>query len=542
MSKVLLKYLFLNLLSFTLSISLIQASVKKAGKFQKSLLSAPTTLNPLSSTDYYATMAQGYALESLLTRDPDTYEWIPLLATAWSISENGLEYTFTLREGVNWHDGKPLTIEDVKFSFDAIVDPQNTYKTAHMKPFYEKIEKAIILDKKTIKFIAKEVYFGNFNSVAGLTVLPRHIYEKPSKEQEKKLNKILIGTGAYKLKNYKRSKITFERNKNWWGVNDPYYKKTANFNQIVLRVVKDGTIALQRLERGELDFHALTPEEFVKKTKSSAWTKKLIKQKVENSAPSGYSFIGWNLTNPMFKSIKTRKALGMLMNRDLMIEKFEFNLQGKGLGPLYGTSPYVDQSLKPLEFNIKEALNLLREDGWADTDNDRILDKMIDGKKVSLSFTILEPRPEFMKYLTIYKEDAKKAGVDINLKIVEWNSFIKLLDERKFEAVRLAWGGGSIDWDPKQIWHSSSIANAGSNFISYKNPEVDKLIDEARSILDPKKRMNVLKKVYRLIANDHPYAFFFSKKYQLYGISKKIGQDSPTKRYELGEGFWWLLP
>ena len=134
-----------------------------------------------------------------------------------------------------------------------------------------------------------------------------------------------------------------------------------------------------------------------------------------------------------------------------------------------------------------------------------ILDKVIDGKKTKLSITILEPNKEFVKYLTMYKEDAKKAGVEINVKLIEWNAFLKLLDERKFQAVRLGWGAGSVDWDPKQIWHSES-QKGGSNFIGYKNPEVDKLIDEARTILDFEKRQKVLRKVFKLIADDVPYA------------------------------------
>ena len=109
-------------------------------------------------------------------------------------------------------------------------------------------------------------------------------------------------------------------------------------------------------------------------------------------------------------------------------------------------------------------MSLLRAEGWKDTDGDMILDKVINGKKEKLSFTILEPSKDFEKYLTIFKEDAKKAGVEIKIKVIEWNTFIKLLNERKFEAVRLGWSAGSIEIDPKQIWHSSSISGGGSNF------------------------------------------------------------------------------
>ena len=91
------------------------------------------------------------------------------------------------------------------------------------------------------------------------------------------------------------------------------------------------------------------------------------------------------------------------------------------------------------------------------------------------------------KYMTIYKEDLKKAGIDMEIKVVEWNTFVKALDEKKFDAVMLGWSGGSIDLDPKQIWHSTSNGPNGSNFINYSNKEVDKLIDDGRQELNKEK-------------------------------------------------------
>lgn len=511
------------------------------GTFYYNLESAPTTLNPLSSSDAYASRVQAYILEGLLERDIETYEWKPALATAWKVSEDGLKFDFTLREGVKWHDGKALTVEDVKFSFDAIMDPNDKYKTAHSKPYYENIEKVEILDAKTVRFHVKNKYFGNFDVAAGLTVVPKHIYENPTKEQEKELNKTLVGTGPYIFKTLDRSKgITLEKNKDWWGNQDPQRKGENNFSKLFLRFIKESTVAIQRLEKGDLDFNSLTSEEYEKKTGSKAWGKEVFKVKMENKAPKSYGFIGWNLENPIFKSKEVRKALTQLINRRGMIEKFRYGYSVPATGPLYYQSEYADQTIKPLEFSPEEALKTLRADGWKDTDGDLILDKVIDGKKVKLSFTILEPLQDFVKYLTIFKEDAKKAGVDINIKFIEWNSFIKALDERNFEAVRLAWGGGSVDWDPKQIWHSSSAENQGSNFISYKNPEVDKLIDQARGELNKEKRKKILAKVYKLIAEDYPYVFLFNDKYSFYGYTKRMGKEKDTYNYGVGLGYWWV--
>ena len=142
----------------------------------------------------------------------------------------------------------------------------------------------------------------------------------------------------------------------------------------------------------------------------------------------------------------------------------------------------------------------------------------------------------------MYKEDLKKAGVQAELKLVEWNSLVKALDEQKFEAIALAWGGGSVHNDPKQIWHSESSKPGGSNFISYSNPKVDKLIDEGRQIMDHKKREKAWKEVYKLIAEDAPYAFMFNDKYVHYAVSSRIGQPKETYQYDIGYEYWWVQP
>lgn len=533
--------LLLTLLGAHSALSAKSPAPKKGGTFYYNLGSTPTTLNPLSSSDAYASRVQSYILESLLERDVDTFDWKPALAVSWKISDDGLKYDFVLREGVTWHDGKPLTVEDVKFSYDAIMHPKNIYKTAHLKSYYENIAKVEILDKKTVRFHVKNKYFRNFEVAAGLTIVPKHIYEDVKKAKKRKLNKTLVGTGPYVLKKFRRGKgITLVANKKWWGNSVEGRKNENNFSKLFLRFIKDSTIAIQRLEKGDLDYNGLSAEEFVKKTKGSKWGKSVFKVKTQNKAPKGYGFIGWNLRSPLFKSKDVRKALYHLVDRNEMIKKFRYGYSLPATGPVYLQSEYANQTVQPVDYDPKKALALLRKEGWKDTDGDKILDKMIDGKKVNFSFTILEPSKEFVKYLTMFKEDAKKAGIDVKIKFIEWNSFIKALDERNFDAVRLGWSGGSVDWDPKQVWHSSSADNMGSNFVGYKNKNVDKWIDEARFTLDKKKRKEILNKVYKQIAEDYPYVFLFNDKYLFYGHTKRMGREKDTYTYGVGLEHWWI--
>ena len=290
------------------------------------------------------------------------------------------------------------------------------------------------------------------------------------------------------------------------------------------------------LKKGAFDFIGMRPDAFVKKAVGPEWGKSVHKVITKNSTAKGYNYIGWNMKHPILKDKRVRKALFHLVNRELMIEKFEFGYSVPAASPIYPSSPYTDPNLKAVEFNPKKALSILREAGWEDTDGDNILDKVIDGKKTKFSITILEPLEGFMKYLTIFKEDAKKAGVDINVKIMEWNSFIKLAKEKKFDAIRLA-TTAVIDWNPIQQWHSKSY-DGGSNHVGFMNEEADELMTKAKFIHDRTERIKLLRKVERMIVEEYPMVWFSYKESTMYGHTNRMKKEKDTYKYGLGTSYW----
>ena len=533
-----MKARFVLLFLFSLSgVESAHSKVPVGGTFVINIGAEPTTLHPIRATDGYSSQVHAYTLEGLLDRNPDTYEWEPALADKWEISKDGKAFTFHLRKGALFHNGKPVTVEDIKFSFDAIFDPK--MNAAVQIPYYQGIKEVKIIDSETVQFIAKEKYFKNFDVAAGLTIIPKHIY---GGENGAKINHKLIGSGPYVLSKYEKGKrIILKRNQDWWGFKEKTGRTVGmyNFDRMVLRFVSESSVSFEMLKKGDLDFMGFTPEDYTQKAVGSEWGKKVFKVKTHNKAPKSYGFIAFNLRRPLFQDQKVRVALSMLINRRLMIEKFLFGMSEPATGPWHRESEYTPSDVKPIEFDPKEALRLLREDGWSDSDRDGVLDKVISGSRMPLRFTLLNPSKDFEKYLTVFKEDAKKAGVDIILKYVEWNTFVKVRNEGNFDTAAMAWGGGSVDLDPKQIWHSESASKGGSNFIDYKNPEVDQLIDEARGTLEKSKRTPLLKKVFRIIAADAPYIFLFNSKAILYGHTKKIEKKIPTRTYSIGQEYWW---
>lgn len=503
----------------------------QGGTFLYNLKFEPSTLNPITMTEGYAWEVRDFICENLMVRNEDTYEFEPWLAEKSETSKDGTEISFTLRSGAQWSDGKPVTIEDVKFSFDLIHDDK--YDTAYMRPYYENILKAEVTGPNTIKFTTTGKYFGNFSVLAGLTIVPKHVYGNP--EESKKKNKTMIGSGPYVLKEYNQGQsIILERNKNWWGNSDPDKKGMFNFQTIRMRFDKEENLALERLKKGELDYDTLTSEAYNVKTEGAPWGTDVLKKKVTNLAPKGFGFIGWNHTNELFKDKKVRRALQMLMNRDEMNKKFRYGVSLPATGPWYQQSEYANPNVKAIPFDPKKASALLKEAGWVDNDKDGVLDK--GGKK--FEFALFYGSKDTQKYWVMYQEDLKKAGIIMNLQLLESNAMFKNLDEHKFEAVAMAWGAGAIDSNPKQIWHSAS-AKGGSNYFSYSNPEVDKLIETGIAELDKKKRIEIYRKIYALIADDAPYAFMFNDKYAFYAVNKRVGMTKDTLKYGIGTTYWW---
>lgn len=498
--------------------------------------SDPTTLNVITSADAYASEVQGYIFDSLMTRDENTYAWLPALAEKYEISKDGKTFTFKIREGVQWHDGKPLTIEDVKYSFDCYFDGR--WQAPHVAVYLEGIKEAKIIDQRTIQFTAKETYFKNFDVVAGLTIVPKHFYTAGSKD-DPKFNRELIGTSAYTLAEWSRGqKIVLKKNPNFWGRNLPYFKERYKFDRIVFRPVKEEAVAFEMLKKGDLDFLTLTPEQYVTKTKTPEFGKTVLAVKAENSEPDNFSYgyIGWNGKHPFFSDANVRMAMSLLLNRDFMIEKFRYGMSEKGVGPFGNRSSASSKNVKPVPYDPKKALTLLEKSGWKI--GPKGMTKVIEGQEKSFEFTLLSANPDAEKYFTVFKEDLKKLGITLNIKFLEWNSFIKLVDERKFDAMSMSWQVNSLEPDPKQIWHSSAIAPPGHNFVSYSNPKVDKLIDEMRVNMNANARKKMLNQIHEMIAADQPYSFLFNRKFVLYGASARVQRPKDTLKYNVGMSTW----
>lgn len=535
-----LKLFFLLLTSLT---ALAQPPVlgnqlaPRHGTFRIRYNHEPPSLNPIVSQGAQAVEIQFYVVEALLLQNEETCEWQPWLADQWRISNNRKSYDFHLRRGAKWSDGKPVTPQDVKFSFDVIFDEH--FPTAHMRPFYESIDRVEVLDSEWVRFHTKDTYFGNFTSSAGLPILPRHVYGDPSVGPH--LHRTIVGSGPYVLEAFNRGRnIVLRRNYLWWGKNDPLYAGKYHPERVAFQFVSDDNLAFEMLKKGELDFMELSANLFKRASLDSGNGHLYYVRRVQNLYPQSVSSIGFNLEHPLLKDLIVRRALAQVMNRSLVIEKLLHGYADKATGPWYRQSEFADPSVEPIPYDPRGALRMLRNDEWEDQDRDGILEKTIDGKRMPLRITVMTSRKEAERYLTIFKEDAKRTGIDIQIRFIGSNALGHLIDERRFEAVDMSWGGGLIEFDPKPGWHSEGARRGGVNFVGYKNPVVDQLIDQARGTFDFKKRVPIMRRIYRLISDDVPHAFLFNNNSIFYAYSRRVMMPVPTYKYDLGLKFWWV--
>ncbi len=517
------------------------STAERTGTFIESVAANPSSLFPLTNNDGEASAVQEMFFESLADRHWDTFDWMPSLASKWDISKDGKQFTFTLNPNAKFSDGSPVTAEDVKFSFDLIF--MKGVMAAHLRPYYSAIKKVEVLGKDKIRFTTGDVYYKNFDVVAGLTVFPKKhymkLYEKDNSMTKAEVTKDPLGSGMWLLDKWEGTRqIVFKRNPNYWNKAELIKTGRWNYDRYIYKIVPEDSVEFEMFRKGDLTFKGLLPKQWTKQTDGPEFKSKLVKVKTVNKTPTGYSYIGWNQKNPILANKDVRWALSHLADLKTWINKIDYGMAEPTVGPYSVKSEQHDPSIKAVEFNLEKARERLKAAGWTKAGKGGILEK--DGQRLELTIIYPQQSKETTEpKLVDYKQKAARIGVAINLKAIDWTTFTKLLDDRKFDGAALGWSRDS-DGDLKQIWHSESINNKGSNFISYANPEVDKLINQHRATLDKKERTAIARKLQRIIYEDQPYTFLTERLYTLYAHQNYVKKERDTYTYTIGRSFWQI--
>ena len=486
------------------------------------------TISPLVSQDAYSSQVQDYVLESLISRDPDTLEWQGFIAKDWQISPDGLTIIFNLRQDVAFSDGVPLTADDVVFSYNFIMNP--AIDAPRQRSYYEKIKSVQAPSKYQVVFTFTEPYFEALSLAGGIAIMAKHFYE-PYLENPQQFNQskgLLLGSGPYKLADPKtwtpdQGSVELIRNDRYWGDVKPSY------NRIVWKIIQNDSARLTTYRNGEIDSYGARPIEYAKLKADAQMMDK--SQNFEYMPPTGgYSWIGWNQEKngkpSWFADKRVRQAMTYMTDTARIINDVFLGYAEAAVSPFSPTSKQHDQALKPYEFNLQKAQQLLKEAGYEDRNADSVIENSA-GEPFEFKLTYFQDNEDTKRMVLLLRDIYAKAGVRMIPMPQEWPVMLDAMNKRDFDAITLAWTSG-IETDIYQMFHSSQTQDGGDNFINYKNPELDKLIEQARSTVDDAKRMPLWQQAERIMYEDQPYTFLTRSK-TLAFIDKRIHNIQMTK-------------
>jgi peptide/nickel transport system substrate-binding protein len=440
------------------------------------LLGDASYLNPLLATDSASGSINNLIYNGLVKYDKNI-KLVPELARSWSVSKDGLTIIFKLRKNVYWHDGIPFTADDVKFTYDRLIDPK--VKTPYSSD-YMLVKQVVAVDKYTVKVVYKEPFAPALESW-GMGMVPKHIYEKGDFNTNP-ANRQPVGTGPFKFTQWKTDE------KLVLSANDKYYEGKPYLNKVIFRVIPDQSVQFLELRNQSIDSMGLSPDQY------KAYPE-FFEHYTKFRYPSfQYTYFGFNLQRPLFKDKRVRLAIAHAINKKELIDGVLLGMGQPATGPFVPQSWAYNPDIKDYEYDPAKAKQLLAQAGVK-----------------SFEFTILTNQGNKLRELAcqIIQNQLAKAGIKVNIRISEWSAFIhNFVDKRNFDVVVLGW---SLSRDPDQyaIWHSGQIKEGQYNFVSYNSPIVDKLLEKGRREFNQHERQKIYRQIHKQIFDDIPYIFLY---------------------------------
>ncbi len=470
------RYIFSIILAVLLGILLVHGDalateIKRGGTITVVVEKGPAGLDPhqCSSINSWAHYEQVY--ESLL-RFNYKMEIEPSLATSWD-QPNPLTYIFHLRKGVKFHNGREMTANDVKYSFDRVRNPKTS-----VAPIYHQSVKSIeVLDKYTVKFTMSVPDVDYLRLIAWSRfsgVVPREVVEKHGD-----LKAVTCGTGPFKIKKYVPGDYTvYERNPDYWA------KGLPRVDELILKVIKDETSRLGALRKGIVDIGWMVDAQLADRARKE----KNLRVMVTPFTKAARIFL--NHDKFPFNNKKLRQAVSCAIDREAMIKSV---LMGYGelsacLPPACVPYALPQEEVAKLPFyrrDLELAKRLMSEAGYPD----------------GFEFTIVSSNfhPDYMPVVQMLKSYCRDVGIEVKIQQVEWGIHINKFHASDFQALMMGQSWKiSPDGYIRPYFHSTSTRN----YSRYKNPDVDRMLDESLVTLDVKKRMEIWRKLQHIMAED----------------------------------------
>lgn len=412
-----------------------------------------------------------------LTAHDGENQVIPGLAKEWSFDEEACIYTFYLEENVTWHDGKPFTAEDVKFTIEAIQNPENASENA---PNYEDVEEITIVDEHTISFrlSAPNVAFLDYMTMA---ILPKHLLEGEDMQESDFFRKP-IGTGPYKLESWEDGQaITLVKN-------EDYFKGAGNIDKIIFKIVTDDNAKALQMQSGELDLALLTPKDAENFEGKDGY-------ELYHMMTSDYRGILFNFQNEYWVENKDIiPAICYAIDRQAIVETVLLGHGVAAYGPLQ-RNIYNNEKTEHYDYNPKKAREILEdagcsmsESGFYERNGQEIGFVISVGTGDRARFDIAQATAQMLEEVGI------RCSIEVP-QIVDWSGQMAYL---------IGWGS---PFDADDHTYKVFGTDKGANYSGYSNADVDKYLTKARQTADSRLRKEAYDKFQEALAADPAYAF-----------------------------------
>ena len=492
----------------------------RGGSVAEGILGTPRFINPLLAISDVDRDLSALIYSGLMR--PDGKGGLELdLAEKYETSKDGLTYTFTLKPKLRWQDGYPITADDIIFTVRQAQDP---LVKSPRRASWEGVEVEKV-DERTVKFKLQKPY-APFLENTTIGIIPKHIWKDvpPEKMALSDFNIIPVGSGPYKIKTFKKDSsgiilsYTLESYKKF-ALGEPYIRTLKVFffptREELFKAYTEGKVDL---------IGAVSPQEisYLDKERSKLLTLNL---------PRIFGIFFNQNQNKIFAKKEVRLALELATDKKRIVDKV---FKGFATELYYPLPPGVFGGISPKEdeesFSLEAAKELLEKNGWKFDEEEKIWKKKTKKENLELKFSIATSNiPELKSVAEEIKSMWEKLGAQVELKFFEIGDLNQnIIRPREYDALLFGEILGN-DPDPFVFWHSSQRNDPGLNISGYANIKVDKLLEEARTLMDPSERKEKYEKFQKIVREDMPAIFLYSPKFIYIAPLFLKGIESTTK-------------
>ncbi|HEY3068260.1 MAG TPA: ABC transporter substrate-binding protein [Methylomirabilota bacterium] len=463
-------------------------SAQPPGTLVVGLVAEPVNLDPAQVTDLNSNRVGRRIVETLVTFPEESTQIVPGLAESWTVSKDGLRYTFKLRKGITFHDGTPFDAAAVKFSIERQIDPEHPAAKLGKYPFanyfFGNVKAVEVVDPATVEFVLKEPrasFLAILTAAAASIVSPAAVKKFGADYALQP-----VGTGPFKYVAWDRGqRVVLEKNGSYW-------KYPVKVDRVIYRPIVEDQARLTELLTGNLDLMVGAPPDFVAQLEKNA-NVTLLRQ-----VGAHVWYLGINNQKKPLEDKRVRQALNYAVNKEAIVRDVLKGTGSMSAGPVLPGTWGADTGLKPYPYDPARAKKLLAEAGYPN----------------GFATTLWVPESGSgmqspVAMATVIQSNLKAVGVNATLQTFEWGAFIAKLRSREQELFALSWMAGNEDPDMVMypLLHSSQWSPNGPNRALYKNDKFDEVLHQARLTTDQAKRTELYRQAQRILADDPPWIF-----------------------------------